>query len=816
MAHVTGAEGLGMTKRISGMRSVLLACTALVAAGLAPAAMAQTAAQESQTARIDIPAQPVASALVAFSRQTGMQVFVTSGDAGNRQSVAVSGQMAPDAALRQLLQGTGLIYDVSGNTITVSAPGQGAEAAVDDGAINLGTIYIGGASSTWAPVEGIVAERTGTGSKTDAAVIDIPASVSVVGTAEMAERGVNTLDTALSYTAGVNTNLYGSDRRYDFVAIRGFDATNTGIYRDGLQSRIHNFTGTRVEPYGMERIEVMRGSTSTLYGLNDPGGMVNVITKRPLDYKFGEVYSTLGESHVEFGTDFGGPIDANGTWTYRITAKWQDSEDGPAWAKDDRLYIAPALTWKPSDTTSLTLMADYQQRDGSNRYGIPVGSGIDPETFLGEPEFEHNKTTEKNIGFAFEHAFDNGLILRSHGRYSDLELDRASVYAANHPEDAYNGRHAEKIDGTMERWSFDTHLQYDASFGRVNSRTLVGFDYTRAKTFDDVYRGTVGSIGSIANPVYCGTACITLNTHFTVDAVEKTSGLYLQEELTLDERWILTLGLRYDDVDADVTQEQFILPGWSFPIDARVKTHALTSRAGLTFKASEDLSLYATWSESFVPMAPFSTGSGFFENPKPKEGEMFEVGVKYRPEGMNALFTAAYYDITQTNLPYQTGAWTWAQLGEVRSKGVELEARAELSEATRLVLAYTWTDAEIVRNMTGSENGNRPQFVPEHAASLWLDHTFAAQGGMNDLTIGLGARYVGARYADISNTVQVPSHTVFDAAVHYKLAENAALSVNISNLFDKTYVSHVETWSNPDTAFYGSGRSVRASLKYTW
>ncbi|MFE3838520.1 TonB-dependent siderophore receptor [Pseudogemmobacter sonorensis] len=802
----------------AGLRAMLLACTALVAVGAALPADAQSPAEDSRVASLDIPAQPVASALVAFSRQTGLQVFVTSSDAGARQSTAVSGALSPDAALARLLAGTGLVYEVSGNTVTVSAPDQSAAdpGDVENGVINLGTIYIGGASGTWAPVDGIVAERTGTGSKTDAAVIDIPASVSVVGAEEMDNRGVNTLDTALAYTAGVNTNLYGADRRYDFVAIRGFDGTNASMYRDGLQSRIHNFTGTRIETYGMERVEVMKGSTSTLYGMNEPGGMINVITKRPLDYKFGEVYSTLGDNHLEFGTDFGGPLDEAGNWTYRLTAKWQESEDGPAWARDDRLYIAPALTWRPSDATSITLMADYQKRDGSNRYGIPVGSGIDPETFLGEPEFEHNETVEKNIGFALEHAFDSGLILRSHGRYSDLELDRASTYAANHPEDAFNGRHAEKIDGTMERWSFDTHLQYDASFGRVNSRTLIGFDYTRAETYDDVYRGTVGSIGSISDPVYCGLSCITLGTHFIVDAVEKTSGLYVQEELTIDDRWILTLGLRYDDVDADVTQIQFFTPTFSFPFSQQVKSHALTSRAGLTWKATEDLSLYATYSESFVPIAPFSTGSALIEAPDPKEGEMFEIGVKYRPEGMNALFTAAVYDLRQTNLPYQTGAWTWAQLGEIRSRGVELEARAELTAATNLALAYSYTDAEIVRHQTGTENGNSPAFVPEHAASLWLDHTFAGNGAMNDLTIGIGARYVGSRYADIQNTVKLPAHAVFDAAVHYKLAENTALSVNISNLFDKTYVSHVETWSNPDTAFYGSGRMIRASLKHRW
>ncbi len=795
-------------RRGVGIRALLLACSALVVMGQAVPVLAQEAGQRA-TATLDIPAQPVASALVAFSRQTGIQVFVTSADAGDHRSTAISGPLAPPAALAQLLSGTGLTYDFTNEgTVTVSAPAEGAQLAATDGMIVLNTIYIHGADGTWGPVEGIVAERTGTGSKTDAAVIDIPASVSVVTTDEMRTRGVEDLDGALNYTSGVMTNLYGADERYDFFAIRGFDQTTSGAYRDGLQMRVYNLAGGRVEPYGMERIEVLKGSTSTLYGVNNPGGMVNMITKRPLDYKFGEVYATAGKDHLEAGADFGGPLDAAGNWTYRLTTKRQESTLPNGVSKDNRFYIAPALTWKPTARTSLTLMADYNEREGSNRYGIPLDSGIDPWTFLGEPDFEVNDTKEWNLGYAFEHDFGNGLVFRSHGRYSDLDLLSKNVYAAGnrHPND---GRLSWYVDGHMVRRSLDAHLQYDASFGRFVSRTLFGLDYTRGNTNEEIRSGEAGGVGDISNPIYCGTACITLRPNYKLLVDEETWGAYLQEELTFDDRWILTLGLRYDEIKANSVQDYGF-----FQFGSPTDETALTKRAGLTYRINSGLSVYGTYSESFTPVLP--TYARMFSETKPMMGEMFELGAKWQPAGMNALFSAAAYDLTQTNVPYSTGNFTWEQIGKVRSRGVELEGKAALNERTNLTLAYSYTDAEIVRSEGGGYDGNRPMSIPEHMASLWLDHTLPGNAGRGDLTLGAGARLVGSRYADQANSFRLDSHTIFDAALRYQVAESTALSLNVENLFDREYVSHAETWSNPDTAFYGNPRTVKLTLRHTW
>lgn len=782
------------------------------------------AAQERTASRsFSIPAGPLSQSLVIFGRQAGLQISYQPSIARGKTAPSVSGNVGAQVALSRLLAGSGISYRVQGNIVYLSTVGDGAGVVGSaDGSTVLGTITVEGENAT-GPLTGLVATRSATGTKTDTSLLDTAASVSVVGEPEMKRRSVTNLDQALAYTSGVNTNLYGADKRYDFIAIRGFVETGKGIYRDGLQNRVNNFTGSRIEPYGMQRLEVMKGSTSTLYGPNAPGGLVNMITKRPQETKFGEVYTTFGEDHAETGTDFGGPIDAEGDWTYRLTGKWQNAEDGFDWAKDDRVYIAPALTWKPTDATSLTLLADYNKRKGANRYGIPLGSGLDPDTFLGEKSLDRNDTIEKNIGYVFDHDFGNGLKFNQTARYTDINLVNRNVYPTDYTS-VESRRMAMLVDGNLQRFAMDSNLQYDTSFDRFDSRTLIGIDYSRTKEDQSDIRGTIAGVGRgrLSNPNYCSPNCV-VSPSLTMPSMlssgsERTLGLYVQEELTFDDRWILSLGGRYDKVHSEA---ESLFPSFAAADSQSVDDHAFTTRVGLNWKATEEVSVYGTYSESFAPVPPVPSIYGAIGIPslagtaKPVEGVMYEAGVKYRPDGMNALFTAAVFDISQTNVPYYNGFQRF-QVGKVDARGIELEAKAELTDRANLTFAYSYLDSEIVNGETAAQKGNRMQFIPAHSASAWFDYTIPGDGAFGDLTMGLGARFIGSRYGDNNNTVKLASFTVFDAALNYKVTDNASLSVNVLNLFDNEYINHVETFSTPDTAFYGDRRTIRATLKYTW
>ena len=310
----------------------------------------------------------------------------------------------------------------------------------------------------------------------------------------------------------------------------------------------------------------------------------------------------------------------------------------------------------------------------------------------------------------------------------------------------------------------------------------------------------------VYNPDYCGRACITLPPGYTWNNEQNATGVYLQEELTFDDTWIFTAGGRFDHVDTESDMPEY---GTAY----ETTDEAFTKRFGLTYKATQEVSLYANYSESFDPLGvdPATIIGGDI---KPKEGTQYEIGAKYRPDAFDALFTIALFDLTQTNVPYYVTATTQAQVGEVRVRGAELEAKMAMTDRMNLTAGYSYWDAEIMEDGIDGNVGNRPQLVPNHIASLWADYTIPGEGAIGDLTLGAGMRYVGQTYADNANTIDLDARTLFDAGITYKITENATLQVNATNIFDKRTIAQVDTWN--DTAYYNDGRTVRGTLRYTW
>ncbi|MEI4472189.1 TonB-dependent siderophore receptor [Frigidibacter sp. MR17.24] len=636
---------------------------------------------------------------------------------------------------------------------------------------------------------GIVAQGAGTATKTDRPILDTPAAISVVTREELQVRKPASLEQALAYTSGVTTDEYGSDNRYDFFRIRGFLAQGLGTYRDGLPQRTLSFTNARLEPYGLERLEVLKGSTSSLFGLNGPGGLVNAISKRPRAQPFGEVYTTLGQGHAEVGTDFGAPLDSEGRLAYRVTAKWQDGQDGRSHhMNDDRLYFAPSLTWAPTEDTSITLLASYYRREGNSGNAIPLGGGVDIDTYLGEPDFNAMDTEETSLGYAIEHRFAPGVTLHQDLRYSRMRLDYEQV--GDPALDPATDRSAFQLRGETERFAVDTRLQFDTALApRLDSRTLVGLDHTDDHVTEwDQRGGSAPGLDPFA-PVYCGRACIFLPAGFGREIDQTVTGVYAQQEFTFDERWILGLGLRQDAVRTTTDGQ-------------RQDDDATTGRAGLTWKVTPGLSLYANYSESFQPIA----------GGRPQEGDQKEIGAKWHPAGTDALFTLALFDLRQSNVVSYVGS-EMVQTGEITVQGLEAEAKYALTERLNLSAGYAFWDAEITRSTAGTE-GNRPQLVPEHTASLWADYTFEAPGALGQSTLGAGLRYVGSSYNNDANDVKLDDRITVDLAASTRIARNTDLSVNVTNLFDEDYVAALNFAGT--TAFYGEGRVISATLRRSW
>ncbi|KRB58381.1 ligand-gated channel [Rhizobium sp. Root708] len=641
----------------------------------------------------------------------------------------------------------------------------------------------------------IVARKTTAGGAMATDILDIPASVSVITSKEIEERGAQNVEQVLQYTSGVTTDFYGSDDRFDYFKIRGFDAN---MYRDGLLIG-SPFGGLREEPYAYERVEVLKGANSSGFGASDPGGSVNYVTKRPKSERFGEVYATGGSySHGETGFDFGDNITADDTLSYRITGKFQRSDDEYDYSQNDENFITGGVTWRPSGDTNLSVIFDHLDRDGvPGSGGHPVGSNFSRSRFFGEPDFNYRDINRNAVNILFDHDFGDGLTFNANARYSKSRSNFGYAYISATPTSGSTiaDRAYFANDSSDEQFIVDTHLQYDASFEDIDNRTLLGLEYNDYSKDSASYWGGAPGI-DWTNPVYTG-APTSVPIYANTRNDQKTKAIYLQEELTFFDKLIATVGLRNDWLDLDEANK----------LDNTAKSgdfSEFTKRFGLTYKLTDEFSAYASYAES---AAPPQIGTA------PETGKQYEIGVKYAPTDFPAIFSAAVYDLTKENITV-TDSTTLLQstVGKVRNRGVDLEAKAEVTNNVNVIAAYSYIDSKIVENGTGGNEGKRLALVPTHFASAWVTYTLEGNGPRGDMTFGLGSRYTGSYYMSDANTSKSKGNVVFDASFNYKIQENTTFQLNVSNLFDEKHVAYGGFGAD----FYNPGRAIYATLRQTW
>jgi iron complex outermembrane receptor protein len=660
-----------------------------------------------------------------------------------------------------------------------------------------------------------VPTRSASATKTDTPLIETPQSISVVSRELMDARGVTTLNEALGYTAGVKAETYGADPRYDWASLRGFDAYSPGYFRDGLHARNNGSWFTwRMDPYGLDRVEVMRGPASVLYGQNTPGGIVNVTSKRPIDEKFGELQLQAGTfGRLQGSLDVGGRIDTDGKLLYRVTGLARDSDYQVDFVPDDKVFLAPALTWRPSARTRVTVLSHFQDvHTGSGINFLPAEGTLLPNPngriplrrFTGELSFEGYEQTDWAVGSFLDHRASESWSFSQNVRYGSGDLDYKQVYGtgldASDPSGRTLARGAFSSREQVSAFTIDHQARAILHTGRIQHTALVGVDYQR-HGFDQ--RSAYGSAPSldVFSPVY-GQPIDEPSPYVVADATLTQAGLYFQDQMKVDQ-WVVVLGGRYDhagtDVDDHLTAERLEQDDDQF-----------TSRAGLVYLAPSGFAPYVSYSESFFPVAGTDPESG--QPFKPETGRQYEAGLKYQPAGWNSFLSLAAFDLRRQNyLTTDPATFLSRQTGEIRSRGLELEAATTLSEGVSLTVAYTWLrDFEIVQSSDPSELGKRQPNVPAHTASLWVHHRFR-EGALAGVGLGGGARYVGSTFGDLANSseMSVPGFTLFDAALSYE-AHVWRLALNVRNLADKTYVS---CWS---TCYYGSSRSTNATLSYRW
>lgn len=656
-----------------------------------------------------------------------------------------------------------------------------------------------------APVtaNGYVATATTSGTKTDTPILEIPQSISTVTQTQLEQRKPQNLLDALGYTPGARVGTYGFDPRYDAFTIRGVDVTQNAVFRDGLR-QINSPNGLfRLEPYGLEAINVLRGPASAIYGASTSAGIVDLISKRPTETPFREIEVQGGSfGRKQFSFDISGPANPEKTLFYRLTGLARDANNQISAIKDDRIFIAPAITWKPSEDTKLTILAEYMDSTtgGTAAYVNEYGPYMDrsgnllyksigaTKVFGGDKRYNDFRQQQGRIGYEFEHAFGEIFTLRQRVRYSALATNQQYVYLAD------PGLTRERTQG----FSADTSLEAKLSTGPVSHRILTGVDFSWLH-----YRGKEGFGGvPLGYNAALGYRTAQSQTLF---------GVYAQDQMSW-QNWRLTLGGRHDWFSSRFEAGA----AGAAPTETKQKDAQSTGRVALSYVTSFGLAPYVSYATSFVPNSGTVLSGSVAV---PTTGEQVEAGVKYDLPGQNVSLRAAVFELRQNNaVIYEVvnGFNRQVQL-DMRSRGFEIEGVASLTNGLSIQASYAYNDARILK-LTAETEGNRLTSIPYHTASLWLD--YEVQGGpMRGLGLGGGVRYVGASLGDNLNRPILDNkpRTLLDASLRYDLEnldprlKGMRVQVNATNLLDKR-----EQTCTAGFCYFDEGRKVIASLRYRW
>jgi iron complex outermembrane receptor protein len=657
------------------------------------------------------------------------------------------------------------------------------------------------AESAWGPAPTVAAKRSATGTKTDTPIEKNPQSVSVVTREEMEMRNVTSVKGAFNYTPGVLTGNRGSSDVIDALSIRGFSETNTNQYMDGLKLQGDNYSEFAIDPYFLERAELLRGPVSVLYGKSNPGGVVSLVSKRPTQETLREVQFQMGNDNLfSTGFDFGGALDDDGVYSYRLTGQARSQDAQQAMNKEKRYTLAPSFSWRPDDRTRIDLLTYFQNEPETGYYGwlprqgtiVPItradGSQYKLPTNFDEGE-QSNKIsrTTKMVGYNAEHSLNDTWTLRQNLRYADLRTDYRSIYGNGFiPATQEITRGSAVSHEKLNQFAVDNQAQAKFATGQVDHTLLLGVDYQRTRNDIDAAFGSAAPLNAI-NPQYGNNANVGTPFPYQYLNKQEQTGLYTQDQMEWN-RWVLTLGGRYDYAMTSALNRNG---------DTEVKNHdqAFTWRGGLNYVFYNGIAPYFSYSESFIPTAGTTSDGQPFD---PSRAKQYEACVKYVPKDRPVVLTAALYQLTKTkNLTAEPGNVLFSvQSGEIRSRGVELEAKAALNANVNLTASYTYTDAEYTEDT--QLKGRTPVEVPKHMASLWSDYTFH-ETALSGVTLGAGVRYVGESQGlystgtEQNQNFKVAGYTTVDAALKYDLGRfglpGSTVGVNVNNLFNREYVA---------------------------
>ncbi|PAW50885.1 TonB-dependent siderophore receptor [Pseudomonas moraviensis] len=799
----------GSVKQWLGVSALSFSALALLPMSVALAAEAVSSPAQKQF-NFSLSAKPLPQALSDFSRVTGQSVVYTDEAPYGINAPAVSSQMSAEQALQRLLSGSGMTFRRTDSHTLALEPQPTA------GALNLGATTI---TSTRDESMSYQPPQTSSVMRSSASLQEIPQTVNVIPAQVIRDQTPRNLDDALANVSGITQgNTLGSTQ--DSVMTRGFgDNRNGSIMRDGMpivQGRGMNAT--------VDRVEVLKGPASLLYGIQDPGGVVNLVSKKAELTQYNAL-TLRGSSYGDGKNGSGGTFDSTGALgesglAYRLVLDHEDEDYWRNYGTHRETLIAPSLAWFGERTK---LSFDYEHREFLTPFDR--GTVIDPRTNhpldisrnerLDEP-FNDMEGRSDLYHFEADHELNDDW--KAHFGYSwnreTYDASQVRVTAI----DTKKGTLTRSMDGTQGAISTDRFTTASLE-GKVN---LLGMQHDLVFGVDDEYRKIYRadlirqkslSTFSYVNPVYGreveGTTVSPADSAQT--DLLRSDSVFLQDSIHLNDQWILVAGGRFQEYD------QYAGKGVPFKANTDSNGQKFVPRAGLVYRYTDELSFYGSYTESFKPnstIAPLSGSSTVLDGSiAPEEAKSWELGARLdmpgRITGNIALFDIKKRNVLVANAEGPTTIYSAA--GEVRSRGLELDLTGQLSDRWSLIGAYAYTDAEVTEDP--DYKGNRLQNVAKNSGSLSAVYDFGSVIGGDQLRVGAGARYVGERAGNAVNDFDLPSYTVADAFATYDTrleGQKVKFQLNVKNLFDRTYYT-----SAASRFFVSMGDSRQISLSST-
>lgn len=666
--------------------------------------------------------------------------------------------------------------------------------AAEDAAEDRGDIIVTGARA-----------QTDASTKTDTPVLETPQPITIVLDETYLAQGALSIADTVRYVAGVQANPYGPDSRVDGVTVRGISALQ---YRDGMRDVFSYYASIRADPYNFSQVELVRGPASTLFGQGALGGLFNMVSKRPEFRAGGEVSLRYGSfDRKEALADVTGPITES--VAARLAVRVRDSGTQTDHVPDDRVMIAPSLTWQPGERTELTFLGLYQEDDGgSTSQFLPLVGTLLPnpngklpnDLFIGKPGWDRYDGRLLQGTALLRQGLGSNATLNLKARYIDSDLDYFTHYPDSYrnpanpyidPQQRIIGLYADGSRARMEIFSSDNNLQVDFGTGtNVEQTVLVGVDYSWNHVrkigafgyeFIDIYDIDYDALSDYGGGLPPGAAA-------SEDVEQEQIGIYVQDQIRVADRVSFVLGARRDWFTSK-----------SFGVQA-IDTAATTFRAGVIGDLTPGISPFFSYTESFNPIAgTTSDGSPF----KPQQGRQYEAGVKFHP-GETTLVTVTAYHIKESNRPIadpnSPDPNARIQAGSFTSKGIELEGSTVLPGDFQLLANFSYNSAQVAG--TGVQVDN----IPEYNASAWARKPFALSDEVS-LLVGAGVRYAGK---NTSGPIETPDYALVDAMAELSWRE-WALTINATNLLDKRFYSACLARGD---CFMGEERNVFATVSY--